>query len=139
MIYASDLFSKFWVRRAMPLGAEIRLLPFFSLTHVENTGIAFGMLQQMNHLLLIAGAALTALLVWMAVRSRSKDRFTTLVLAGILGGAAGNLTDRVLQARVTDFFDFYIGPHHWPAFNVADSAICVGAGLLILHGLKRTE
>ena len=139
LVYASDAFTKWLVRSRMPLGAEIRILPDFSLTHVQNTGIAFGLFQRENGLFLIVGAVLACAVVWVAVRAHNRDRFTSFVLAAVLGGAAGNLTDRIFRGHVTDFLDFYVGVHHWPAFNVADSAICVGAALLIWHSFRKTQ
>jgi signal peptidase II len=138
-IYVFDLLTKWVVRLKLPVGAELKLLPFFSLTHVNNTGIAFGLFQEMNHLFLIIGVVVTCVVVWMGVRTYSQDRFSGSILAVILGGAAGNLTDRIFYGHVTDFLDFYIGHYHWPAFNVADSAICVSASLLLWHSLRASR
>jgi len=79
---------------------------------------------------------MTGVILWFGLGLLKSDRFSAYVLAMVLGGALGNLTDRLLLGWVTDFLDFYIGPYHWPAFNVADSAICVGAFMLIWHSLK---
>ena len=119
----------------MPLGSEISLLPFFSLSHVKNTGIAFGLFQGKNFLFTIVGLFVMAALIVFAYRTLKEDRFVALVMAGVLGGALGNLTDRIFFHEVTDFLDFYWGAYHWPSFNVADSAICVGMVLMIWHSL----
>lgn len=134
-VYFCDVITKVGVRRFLPLGADVRILPFFSLTHVQNTGVAFGLFPDRNGLFVGIGFLMMVLLVVWAVRLRREDRFSSLVLAAVLGGACGNLTDRLLFGRVTDFLDFYWGVHHWPAFNVADSTICVGAGLLLYRNL----
>lgn len=137
-VYLLDILTKTAVRRQLPLGAEINLWPFFSLVHVENTGIAFGLFPGMNAILIIIGAMVTFLAFGLALRlHRANDRFSVLSLALILGGALGNLTDRLVFGRVTDFLDFSIGHHHWPAFNVADSAVCVGVGLFVVRNLFR--
>jgi signal peptidase II len=139
VIYGLDVLTKVLVRSCMPVGMEIKLLPFFSLTHIENTGIAFGLFPNQNAVFIGIGLVMTAVLVWVAVKNFKETPFVTYVFALVLGGAWGNLTDRIFLGRVTDFLDFYWGAHHWPAFNVADSAICVGAFLLLLnnfHSLK---
>lgn len=135
-IYGSDLVTKIWVRRAMPLGSEIPILPFFSLSHVNNTGIAFGLFQQMNHVFSVLGILVVLVMILFSYRTYQKDRFVSLVLAVVLGGALGNLTDRLVYGHVTDFLDFYIGSFHWPVFNVADSSICVGAALLVWRNFR---
>jgi signal peptidase II len=86
----------------------------------------------------LSTVALVAILVlfW---RDADAGRWTRLALAGILAGAAGNLYDRLAYGYVVDFLDFYVGSLHWPAFNVADSAITVGAGLLLLDALRKPE
>lgn len=136
-VFSLDLITKSLVRARMFFGSEIRLAPFFSLVHVNNTGIAFGLFQGRNYFFIGVGVAVMAFLIYYSFRLLKEDRFTALVLAAVLGGALGNLTDRVAHGQVTDFLDFYWGAHHWPAFNVADSAICVGAGILILHSFRK--
>jgi len=78
-------------------------------------------------------------LVWYGLKTLHHDRALGLVLAVVIGGALGNLLDRAFHGRVTDFLDFYFRQNHWPAFNVADSAICIGAGLLIFHSLRTSK
>ncbi|MCG3204733.1 MAG: Lipoprotein signal peptidase [Elusimicrobia bacterium] len=133
-----DWGSKALVRARLPLGAEVSIFPFFSLTHVENTGIAFGLFQGRNLFFLVLGLSVMTGLIIYAVRLRHEDRFTSLVLAGVLGGALGNLLDRIFYGAVTDFLDFYWGSHHWPSFNVADSTICVGMVLLAYKAFQKS-
>ena len=118
--------------------AMVTIIPgLFRLVHVENRGIAFGLFSDSSSplagtiLLLISMAAivLIGVLLW---QHHPAATGTGIGLAVILGGASGNLVDRLLRGQVVDFLDFYIASYHWPAFNIADSAICIGAGLLLL-------
>ncbi len=108
------------------------------LVHSRNTGIAFGLLSDSASpwltAALVAGSILViGVLAWLLVAGHGGGRLAHVGLALILGGAAGNLTDRILHGGVTDFFEVLIGSYHWPAFNLADSAITVGAALVILE------
>lgn len=134
-IYIFDVLTKVVVRRYMFEGQEIVVLPFFSWVHLKNTGMAFGMLQGHNTLLAILGVALLGFIVWYGFGLQKQDALSAYFLALVFGGALGNLTDRFFFGQVTDFLDFYWGRHHWPAFNVADSAICVGAILLMMRSI----
>ena len=131
------MLTKMAVRKHMVVGSEIAVLPFFSLTHVENTGIAFGLFPNRNLVFIGIGVAMTMVLLWTARRNSQHSPFIANVFGVILGGAWGNLLDRIFFGRVTDFLDFYWGVHHWPAFNVADSAICIGAGYLLLTSFRQ--
>jgi signal peptidase II len=135
-VYAFDVVTKVVVRLMMPEGTEISLLPFFSLSHVKNTGIAFGFFQNRNQLFIYLSAIVILALLFVGFDNFKKDRFTGLVIACIVGGALGNLTDRILYGQVTDFLDFYWNHYHWPVFNIADSAVCIGATLLIWRQIK---
>ena len=109
---------------------------FFSLVLVHNRGAAFGFLNDPNidwqfWLFLIATIVGCGLILYL-MRSLPPSRLLTVGLAGIMGGALGNLIDRVRFRAVVDFLDFYYGDWHWPAFNVADIGICVGAGLVLI-------
>jgi signal peptidase II len=132
-----DRATKLTVAANIALHDSIMVLPgFFRITHVQNRGAAFGLFDdspsewRVAVLILFSLAALVVVstLLW----KNSHAMTTTGVgLALILGGALGNLWDRVMDGRVVDFLDFYIAGYHWPAFNVADSAIVVGALLLV--------
>ena len=121
-------------------GRHIEVTGFFNLVHVRNTGVSFGMLQSDSALSawLISAAALAitvALCVWMA---RAESRFVAAVLGLTIGGALGNVIDRLRLGAVFDFLDFHAFDMHWPAFNLADSAITVGVmGLLATTLLAR--
>jgi signal peptidase II len=121
----------------MAEGMEIKLLPVFSITHVKNTGVAFGLFQHQNAILAGLGCVIVYILFLVSPKIRREDPFNGIVLAALIGGALGNITDRIFFGRVTDFLDFHIGSHYWPVFNVADSAICIGTLLLIGQNLFR--
>jgi len=136
-VIALDRLTKWLVIRHLPKAHEISVIPgLFQLSHWENTGAAFSMFADSSspwRTLGLIGFAVAALLVvgFLLWKSGSALNSITLALALIMGGASGNLWDRVAKGTVTDFFDFYIGQHHWPPFNVADSAIVVGSLLLM--------
>src|SRR5438552_2157908 len=118
--------------------AMVGIIPgMFRLVHVENRGIAFGLFSDSASpwaamvltLISMAAIALVGALLW---QNQAAPKLTRTGLALILGGAAGNLLDRLLRGQVVDFLDFYFSSYHWPAFNIADSAICIGAALLLL-------
>ncbi|MHB1379626.1 MAG: signal peptidase II [Desulfurivibrionaceae bacterium] len=112
----------------------------FNLTYLTNTGAAFGMLagaQTIWRQVFFVGVAALALgvMAFSYRQFRNQGKIFAHAIGLIAGGAVGNLIDRLRFGAVVDFLDFYIGSHHWPAFNVADSAICVGVGLFILGSL----
>jgi signal peptidase II len=113
---------------------------FLYLVHSRNPGIAFSLFANSSspalRILLIAGAvAIIAAIAWLLVASRNLSTLNAAGLALLLGGATGNVTDRILHGGVTDFIEVFLGTYRWPAFNVADSAITIGAILLILEVL----
>lgn len=125
-ILALDRATKAWARGWLQSHGPVRVFPFFHLTYVENTGAAFGLGRGANGALMALAVALIAGLV--AWRRKLKDArgWTYLAVSLVLAGAAGNLYDRLAYGWVVDFLDFRV----WPVFNVADSAITVGACLL---------
>jgi signal peptidase II len=134
-----DRVTKLWVEHSIQLHDSIRIIPgFFSFTHIENRGAAFGIFNDSPAPwkvgMLVAFSVLALVIVSRLLWKNSHCISSTGVgLALILGGAIGNLWDRVAAGHVTDFLLFYIGTHEWPAFNVADSSIVVGAALLVLE------
>lgn len=135
-----DQASKWWVRSSFFLHESRELIPgFFNLTHIVNTGAAFGLLAgepTVVRQLFFTGVALVALVAIVFIHRQVREQHPLFVhaLGLIAGGAVGNLIDRVRFGGVTDFLDFYLGKYHWPAFNVADSAITVGVVLFLLAG-----
>lgn len=133
LIIVADQLSKLWVEARLPHYGSEPLLPFLNLVHLQNTGAAFSMFREAPKLMFIGLATVVSLgiLSWLWQHRRG-ETLTAVGLSLILGGAIGNVIDRVRLGHVTDFVDFYIGNWHFAAFNVADAAISVGAGLLIL-------
>ena len=144
-IIVLDIWTKALVLARIDLHETITIIPnFFQLVHVRNTGAAFGIganaSSRLVPLLLNFGAiAVFFVVVVYALRSAVTDRVLQTGLHLILGGAIGNLLDRFRFGYVVDFLDVYVGTKHWPAFNVADSAICIGIALLFLDMRKKPE
>jgi len=131
-----DALTKWMVRSRIAFEQNITVIPgFFNLTHLQNTGAAFSMFADGGRrtalALIVFSCIAVVVLVYLLWRSGGVLNTTTASLALIAGGAAGNLWERILRGGVTDFLDLYIGRQHWPPFNVADSAICVGAVVLL--------
>jgi signal peptidase II len=138
-----DRITKWAIAQTIPLEDTSNIIPgFFRLTHLENTGAAFSLFADSSSpfrttLLIafsVAALSVVSVLLW---KDRRVFHSGTLALSLILGGAVGNLWDRIANGKVTDFLDFYIGIHHWPPFNIADSAIVVGALLLFMRMLRK--
>lgn len=140
-----DIWTKWLIVARIDLHEAIPVIPqFFQLVHVRNTGAAFGLganaSSKIVPILLNVGAiAVFCVVVVYALRTAVTDRLLQTGLHLILGGAIGNLLDRFRFGYVVDFLDVYVGSHHWPAFNVADSAICIGIALLFFDMRKKPE
>lgn len=136
-----DRATKAWFETQTAEGWRHELIHNFAyLVHSRNPGIAFGVLSDSastgTRILLIAGSIVViGVLAWLLVASQSGGTLSTPGLALLLGGATGNVTDRILHGAVTDFLELWFGAYHYPAFNVADSAITIGAALIILDVL----
>jgi signal peptidase II len=141
IVFAADQMAKQWVLHVYPFwpageGVYSRdIIPgFFALTYVHNSGGAFGILPTGTAGLALAALVAAVAIVVYTVRARSPlPRLLAFALALPLGGSLGNLLDRVRLHYVVDFLDVHLGPHHWPVFNVADSAICIGVTLLAIY------
>ena len=148
-IIVVDAWTKWLVSNHIEMHESISLVPnLFQLVHVRNTGAAFGIganaESRIVPILLNTGAiAVFFVVVAYALRTAVTDRLLQTALHLILGGAIGNLIDRFRLGYVVDFLDVYVNvggqTHHWPAFNVADSAICIGIALLFLDMRKKPE
>lgn len=133
-LYVIDQITKVLVLKYIPLHETIPVIPgFFNLTYVQNTGAAFGMMKNNNFFFVgLASVALIVLFV-LTWRKMFQDKPSRIAAALLASGVAGNLTDRLLHGFVVDFLDVILPWYgHWPSFNVADSCICVAAGLFIL-------
>lgn len=139
LVLVIDQATKVYIDRTMQLYQSIPVIDgLFSITYMRNKGAAFSFLSNFNYRLpffiLVSLVAVVAILV--AYRKlRDDQRFAALSLSLILSGAVGNLIDRIRLGEVIDFLDVFWRTHHWPAFNVADSAICVGVALLAVDML----
>jgi signal peptidase II len=122
-VFSADRLTKLWAQVSLRPRPSIRVLPFFHLSYVENTGAAWGMLQGRNPLLIIISLALLGALLYLRRSWPQKNLWTHYGLVLVAGGALGNLYDRLRFGCVIDFLDFLV----WPVFNVADSSITVGA------------
>jgi len=141
-VVAADQATKSMILARFNLGEGVVVAPFFNLVLVYNKGAAFSFLSDAPgwQTPLLVGFAVVAMGVVAYLLVRSPQRFIVSAgLALILGGALGNVIDRLRFGQVVDFLDFHAAGWHWPAFNVADSAITVGAVLLILDGFRKHE
>lgn len=138
-VLVADQLTKLAVDRFFFVGSRRVLIPgMLNLVHTSNRGVAFGLGAEsqapwLAPALILFSVVVIALLVWLLASDRAGGWLGRSGLALILGGATGNVLDRVLRRSVTDFIDFHLGAHHWYTFNLADSAIVVGAGLVVLE------
>lgn len=139
LIVVLDQLTKQWVSSSFSYGESLELLPFLNLTLVHNMGAAFSFLSdaggwQRWFFAIVSLIVSVVLIVWLS-RLPARQYLLATALSLVLGGAIGNLWDRVFLGYVIDFVDIFYQKYHWPAFNVADTAITVGAILLILESL----
>ena len=137
-----DQLSKQLMQGALPPGQSVRVTPFFDLVLVLNPGAAFSFLSSApgwQRELFIGIALVASAVIVYLMRKHAGDRLFCLGLALILGGALGNVVDRLHLGAVVDFLSFHVAQYYWPAFNLADSAITCGAALLIWDSLRRTR
>jgi signal peptidase II len=141
-ILVLDRWTKLLIQKRFDLNESITVIDgFFNITYVRNTGVAFGIFSSVSSpaksvLLSVFTACAAAVVVTYSVRSPARNRLLQIALALILGGALGNLYDRLAYKYVVDFLEFYAGSYHWPSFNVADSAISTGVALLALEIIR---
>jgi len=137
----ADQITKYFIQSHLALNESIEVIPdFFNLTYIKNPGAAFGILGRIDEpirliLLLTLSVIAFTVLIAIFIKSPSRECSVLIAIALILGGAVGNLIDRIRFGWVVDFLDFYIRGYHWPAFNLADTAISIGACILILNAL----
>lgn len=141
-VILADQAAKYLIRVNLMRYDSIVVIPkLFNLTHVLNPGGAFGFFANgppeiRKFVFLFLSSLVTLFVLWFYKRYAETYHFLSLGLALIFGGAVGNLIDRFIYGEVVDFLDFYLGAAHWPAFNIADSAISAGVGILIYHILR---
>ena len=141
-ILVLDQWTKSMVVQKLPLYQRVEVIrSFFNLTHVRNTGGAFGIFGGEKGglgsiLFVVVSLVAVGAIVFLFVKIKENEKTLALSFSLILSGAVGNLIDRLRYGEVVDFLDFHLSTSHWPAFNVADSAICIGIGLMALELLK---
>jgi len=140
VIIVLDQVTKWLMVSWLALYETVAVMPYFNLTMAHNYGAAFSFLAQAGgwqrwFFIVLAIVISAVLVVWLA-KLKPHAKLEAISLSLILGGAIGNVIDRIVYGYVVDFLDVYIGSSHWPAFNVADSVICIGAVLLILDSFK---
>ncbi|MBN1893158.1 signal peptidase II [bacterium] len=140
LTFLADQATKILIKETMAVGRSIRLLgDFFKLTHVENTGIAFGIKIAHPFVFTLLSGAACVVIVYYLLSHRDEEPGTRMAMAVILGGALGNLLDRILFGKVVDFLDFGFGRTRWPVFNLADTAVVVGMALLFYCSFRQSK
>jgi signal peptidase II len=140
-----DRWTKYLVVQKLQLYQRVEVIQgFFSLTHVRNTGGAFGIFGGEKDgvgsvLFVIISLVAIGAITYLFIKMRKGEKTLAFSFSLILSGAIGNLIDRLHYGEVVDFLDFYLSSYHWPAFNVADSAICIGIGLMALEVFVRDK
>lgn len=143
LIIFLDQMTKLFVIRYVPLHTGKEIIPgFLNLVHARNTGAAFSFLASADAswrapFFIVASVLMIAVILFAYGKLRKEDIWTRTAYSLIVAGAAGNLVDRLRLGAVVDFLDVYVGSYHWPAFNVADSAITIGALMLLLSLIKQ--
>lgn len=143
IVYLIDLGSKWIVISHFQLYESIKILPIFNFTYVRNYGAAFSFLADhsgwQKYFFIVLALAISALLTFWLYRSSVQQKLTNSGYAFIIGGALANMTDRIYHGYVVDFLDFHWGIHHYPVFNLADSAIFIGVALLLLDSFLQSK
>lgn len=139
VVLTLDLATKYWIESSLVYGQQIPVTPFFNLVLTYNAGAAFSFLSDASgwqRWFLSSIALIASIIIIFLLHKYANNKVFCLALSFVLGGALGNLWDRITLGHVVDFLDFYIGSYHWPAFNIADSAIFIGAVLLIYDSFR---
>ncbi len=131
-----DYFTKLVVVNNLNFHSTIKILPFLDIVYVKNTGIAFGMFRGIGNNIFIAISIIAIVVLFILILKDTRNGFA---LSLLLGGACGNLLDRITRGYVVDFIDVYAGKYHWPVFNIADSSLTIGVILLIIGQLRHKE
>ncbi|WP_392566587.1 signal peptidase II [Utexia brackfieldae] len=139
IVFIADIASKFVLLAHFQLYESVPLLSFFSITYIRNYGAAFGFFLGQRWILAIIALTISLFIIRFLYKSQKNDYLNNIGFALVLGGALGNLFDRLYHGFVVDFLDFYLGSWHYPAFNLADSAICIGVILLLYSSFRPTK
>jgi len=139
---AFDRWTKALIQKRFDLNASMSVIDgFFNITYVRNTGVAFGIFSSISSpaksvLLSVFTACAAVVVITFSVRTPAHNRLLQIALSLVLGGALGNLYDRLAYGYVVDFLELYAGNYHWPSFNVADTAISIGVALLAIEIIR---
>lgn len=140
LAFVLDLWIKYLVVQNFDLYQSVNILPIFNLTYVRNYGAAFSFLADhsgwQKYFFIVLAIGISLMLAYFMWKNEPSQKLQNSAYALIIGGALANMTDRIYHGFVVDFFDFYWDIYHYPVFNVADIAICIGAGLLALDAFK---
>jgi len=143
VVFVIDLGTKQWIMSNFMLHETVAVTPFINIFYAQNFGAAFSFLADkggwQRWLFALIALVIAIALLFMMYRSDYRQRMPNCAYALIIGGALGNLSDRLVHGVVIDFIDVYVNEWHWPTFNVADSAICIGAVLIVLEGFLRSS
>ncbi|MEW6068334.1 MAG: signal peptidase II [Nitrospirota bacterium] len=134
LVIILDQITKYLIKNYLSPMDSIEIFAFLHIVNVRNTGAAFGILKNFSSIFFIA-ISLTAIIF--VIYLLKKKVYNAIGLSLLLGGAIGNLIDRILYAKVVDFIDFSIGNYHWPAFNLADSSLTIGIGIILLTSVLK--
>lgn len=139
-VLIADQVSKWWAQMSLPMAQAIKVTDFLNWFLIYNPGAAFSFLSQaggwQRWFFTIIGIIAAVVIIWL-LQKNTQDRPFCIALALILGGAIGNVLDRLLYGAVVDFIDVHYQGWHWPAFNLADSAISIGATLIVINEIRR--
>jgi signal peptidase II len=140
LVLIADQVSKWWAQMSLPMAQAIKVTDFLNWFLIYNPGAAFSFLSQaggwQRWFFTIIGIIAAVVIIWL-LQKNTQDRPFCIALALILGGAIGNVLDRLLYGAVVDFIDVHYQGWHWPAFNLADSAISIGATLIVINEIRR--
>lgn len=143
IVFAVDLLTKYIVVKHFQLYESINILPIFNLTYARNYGAAFSFLADhsgwQKYFFILLAVVISSVLIYFLSQNQKEQKLLNYAYSLIIGGALGNMADRAYNGFVVDFLDFYWKHWHYPTFNVADIAICVGAGLLALDAFKNGD
>ncbi|CAM3725918.1 signal peptidase II [Cohnella lubricantis] len=137
VVFAIDYFTKMWIKNSVDLYEQIKVIGnFFVITSIRNRGAAWSMLQDQRVLFILITIVVAAAIIWYMNRTHPKGKMLLMfALSLVLGGALGNFLDRAVYGEVVDFLQFTFGSYIYPIFNIADCAICIGVGLIILDSI----
>jgi signal peptidase II len=139
-VLIADQMTKWWAQMSLPMAQPIKVTDFLNWFLIYNPGAAFSFLSQaggwQRWFFTVIGIVAAIVIIWL-LQKNTHDRPFCLALSLILGGAIGNVLDRLLYGAVVDFIDVHYDGWHWPAFNIADSAISIGATLIVINEIRR--